>query len=85
MVLKFIAKRGYDVLNYDEIPEAKREKHIIKYLNEEQMADFLEVMKRPIRGYPHINILRNVAIVTLSLNTPSPFLRVRSGNGCGTW
>ncbi len=65
MVLKYMAKKGYKVLNYDEIPVSKREKRIIKYLNEEQMAEFIKVIAEPVRGYSNANRLRNIAMVTL--------------------
>jgi integrase/recombinase XerD len=65
MVLKYMAKRGYKVLNYDEIPVAKREKRVIKYLDHLEMEAFIEEMGRPCRGYTLENRLRNVAIVRL--------------------
>jgi site-specific recombinase XerD len=65
MVLKFMGKRGFPVMNYDEIPVAKREKRIIKYLNHDEMEAFIQEVGKPRRGYTIENKLRNVAIVRL--------------------
>lgn len=65
MVLKFCAIRGYTVLNYNEIPVAKREKRTITYLTQEEVEDFIQEVGRKIRGYSRENRMRNVAIVTL--------------------
>lgn len=65
MVLKFMAYKGYDVLNYQEIPVQKREKRKIKYLTQEEMNEFLSEVGKKHRGYAAINRTRNHAIVTL--------------------
>lgn len=65
MVLKYLKHRGYDVMDYVEIPVPKREKQTIKYLNKLEIDDFiLEVGKRRT-GYTEQARLRNIAIARL--------------------
>lgn len=65
MVLKFLAKRGFRVINYDNIIVAKRRKRKIDYLTEDEVEEFIEEAARPVRGYSRLNRLRNVAVITL--------------------
>lgn len=65
MVLKFLRKRGHPVLDYENIPVAKREKRIVKWLNKQEIDEFIKEAARPIRGYSRLNRLRNVAIIHL--------------------
>lgn len=64
-VLKFLMKKKYDVLDYDEIAVPKRVKRVIKYLTEDEMQRFITETGRRRRGYSEINRIRNVAIVKL--------------------
>lgn len=65
MVLKFLRKKGYKVLDYEEIPVPKRSKRVIKFLTEDEVQLFIEEAGRKRRGYPEENRLRNVALITL--------------------
>lgn len=65
MVLKFLLRRNEQVLNYESIPVASRQKRTVKYLTDEEVQGFIEEAGRPIRGYPKTLRKRNVAIITL--------------------
>lgn len=65
MVLKFLRKRGYPVMDYENIPVAKRVKRKIEYLLAKEVEEFIAEAARRTRGYPEITRLRNVAIIYL--------------------
>lgn len=65
MVLKMAARRGFDVMDYEELVVPKREKYIIQYLLPEEIEDFISVASRQCRGYGSMNRLRNIAILRL--------------------
>lgn len=65
MVLKFLSIKGIPVLNYNEIPVAKREKRTISYLTYDEVEEFIAEAIRPRRGYLIENRLRNEAIIRL--------------------
>ena len=65
MVLKYLAKRGFPVMDFDEIPVAKREKRLISYLTEGEADMFLAEIAEKKRGYSTENRLRNIAIARL--------------------
>lgn len=69
MVLKFLAIRGFEVINYDSIIVAKRSKRKVGFLTEEEMDEFIKEAARPVRGYCRMNRLRNVAVITLLFAT----------------
>lgn len=61
-VLRMLKRRGYNVLDPDEIKVPKREKRVINYLTEPEVLEFIDVIGEKRRGYPEINRLRNIAI-----------------------
>lgn len=65
MVLKFLKSRGYPVMEYEEIPVPKREKHTIKYLNKMEIDELIFEVGRKRTGYTKQTRLRNEAIVRL--------------------
>ena len=65
MVLKLAAKRGFDVIDYEEIPVPKRKKYVIRYLLPEEIEVFIQAVSRRGRGYAELNRLRNVAMLRL--------------------
>lgn len=65
MVLKYLKKRGYGVMDFDEIEVPKREKQVIKYLNEKEVKEFIFEVGKKRRGYSEKSRLRNLAIVQL--------------------
>lgn len=65
MVLKMTARRGFNVMDYEELVVPKREKYIIQYLLPEEIEDFIYVASRQCRGYGSMNRLRNIAILRL--------------------
>jgi integrase/recombinase XerD len=69
MVLKYLRRKGYKVLNYEDIPVSKRTKRTITYLTEEEVYEFIDEVKRPVRGYSKVNRARNAAIITLLFAT----------------
>lgn len=62
-VLKFLRKRKFTVLDYEEIPVARREKRMITYLTEFEVEEFIAEVAKPRRGYNKVNRIRNIAIV----------------------
>lgn len=69
MVLKFVARKGYKVVYYDEIIVPKKDKRRITYLEEDEVDEFILEAAKPKRGYARINRLRNVAIIKLLYST----------------
>lgn len=65
MVLKFLRKRGYPVMDYENIPVAKRTKQTVDYLTPYEVEKFMEEVARKRRGLPKIVRLRNTAISSL--------------------
>lgn len=65
MVLKMAARRGFNVMDYEELVVPKREKYVIQYLLPEEIEDFISVASRQCRGYGSMNRLRNIAILRL--------------------
>lgn len=65
MVLKYLKKRGYDVMDFEEIEVPKRDKQVIKYLNEEEVREFLFEAAKKRRGYSEKSRLRNLAVIHL--------------------
>ena len=65
VVLKYLQKLKYDVLDYELVAVPKRPQKIVEFLNEQQVTDLLTAMTRPVRGYPRIARLRNCAIISL--------------------
>lgn len=61
-VLKYLRLSGFQVLDYELIPVQKRGKNKIDFLTREEVADFIEVLGAPARGYSMMNRYRNVAI-----------------------
>lgn len=65
MVLKFLRKRGYDILDPDNIPVPVREGRVVSFLNENEYAEFIKEVAQPRRGYSRVNRVRNVAVIEL--------------------
>lgn len=65
MVLKFLRKRGFIVLDPDNIPVPIREGRIVSFLNELEYEQFITAVALPRRGYSKINRIRNVAVIEL--------------------
>lgn len=65
MVLKMSARKGLDVLDYEELIVPKRSKYIIQYLLPEEIECFIDVVSRKCRGYGRMNRLRNIAMLRL--------------------
>lgn len=64
-VIGYLDRKGYQVLNPQDIKIPKREKREITFLTEPEFEQFLEVVGEKRRGYAEINRLRNIAIVEL--------------------
>lgn len=62
MVLKWIAKKGVPVLDYELIPVAGREKRTVNYLTHSEASEFIAELRAPRRGHTKANRLRNYAI-----------------------
>ena len=65
MVLKMSARKGLDVVDYEELIVPKRSKYIIQYLLPEEIEAFIDVVSRKCRGYGRMNRLRNIAMLRL--------------------
>ena len=65
MVLKMSARKGFAVVNYEELIVPKRSKYIIQYLLPEEIEAFIDVVSRKCRGYGRMNRLRNIAMLRL--------------------
>lgn len=62
-VLKFLRRKQLPVLDYELIPVQRREKRLLKYLNEEEFDRFVAEAGRSRRGYLQANKLRNIALI----------------------
>lgn len=62
-VLRYLSSKSYGVMNFDEIPVPKREKRLIKYLDAQEIDDFIDAAGAPARGYSMELRMRNRAIV----------------------
>jgi len=65
VVLRFLARRGYCVIDRDEIPVPKKTLNDILYLDDQEIDDFIAAAALPSRGYHRVNRLRNIAIMEL--------------------
>lgn len=64
-VLRWCAMRGYRVLHPDFIKLPKHEKRMVKYLTEEEVFEFIDVVRQPRLNLTEQGRLRNVAICEL--------------------
>lgn len=64
-VWAFLKRRGERVVDASEIPLPKLKKSAPVWLEEDEVAQFVEAVARPVRGYPRINRLRNALIVEM--------------------
>lgn len=64
-VLRWCAMRGYRVLHPDFIKLPKHEKRTVKYLTEEEVFDFIDVVRQPRLNLTEQGRLRNVAVCEL--------------------
>lgn len=65
VVLRHAQKLGLHVLDYELIAIPKRPEKPVEFLTKEQVATLIEVMEKPVRGYPRIARMRNCAIISL--------------------
>lgn len=63
VVLRFLKRREYCVINPDDIPVPKRIHTEVEYLTEKEMSDLFAQVVRKKRGYAEINRLKNYAII----------------------
>lgn len=64
-VWAFLGRRGEKVIDAAEIPLPKLKKSAPTWLEEDEVADFVNAVARPARGYPRVNRLRNALIVEM--------------------
>lgn len=64
-VLNFCGKKGYQIMDTDEIKIPKRQKIPIDYLEPDEVEMFIDAVAEKRRGYSKYNRARNVAIVKL--------------------
>lgn len=64
-VLKFCHKKGFKVMDTDEIKIPKRQKKPVEYLEPSEVEEFIDLIGQKRRGYAKCNRIRNVAMVKL--------------------
>lgn len=64
VVLRFLQKRGYQVLDPDLIPVPKRPQKIPTFVTPEEVQALIGFADRPVAGYPLANRARNKAIIS---------------------
>lgn len=65
VVLRFLSRRNYNVIHYDDIPVPKKVANKVDYLTYDEINFFIECAAQPKRGYCEVNRLRNIAILEL--------------------
>ena len=64
VVLKYLQKLRYEVLDYELIAVPKRPAKVVAFLNADQVALLLSAIAKPVRGYPKIARLRNTSVIS---------------------
>lgn len=65
MVLKYMKLRGFDVIDYEMVGLPKRIDKPPDFLTSDQVAELIEAISKPGKGYAKLNRLANRAMISL--------------------